>query len=588
MENFGQFCAGILLILRLTIVNQRKMSAGPAFFHDFRTDVSAVRKPARFTFPFCYEPHPLAAIAAGELQDYLQTQTDFAHPFGLTDRENTPIGKMFGVLVTERTAENGEKRLGYLAAFSGKLASTNRHPFFVPPVFDMLTEDGFFRQEEETINQLNREIERLEQSPDLPDLRQCLETEQTSADKALAEKRTALKAAKADRKAQRESAKERLNGLDYSLLEEDLIRQSHRDQHEYDLLKAFWKDKLAAAQNQLYRQLAEIERLKNLRKSKSSSLQQWLFEQYRFRSAEGRVKSLLDIFRESRQMLPPAGAGECAAPKLLQYAHENHLKPVAMAEFWWGAAPASEIRKHRHFYPACKGKCAPILSHMLKGLPVDPDPMLENPVPAGELEIVYEDADIIVVDKPAELLSVPGIHVRDSVYTRILAMRPEVSGPVVIHRLDMSTSGLLVLAKHKEAHWFIQRQFIARTVEKRYAALLDGTLETVEGLVDLPLRVDLDDRPRQLVCHDHGRPAQTRYRALSVENGRTRVHFFPLTGRTHQLRIHAAHPAGLDCPIVGDDLYGKRADRLCLHAGRIAFVHPRSGKRVEFVADEPF
>jgi len=564
------------------------MSAVPVFFHDFRTDVSALRKPGRFTFPFCYEPHPLAAAAAEELQQYLQTQTDFVHPFGLTEAEGPPIGKMFGVLAVEHVTENGKNRLGYLAAFSGKLAGTNRHAFFVPPVFDMLAEDGFFRQEEETINQLNREIERLEQHPVLPALRHRLATEQASADKALREKRTALKAAKADRKALREKAKERLNDLEYSVLEEDLIRQSHRDQHEHAVLKAFWKDKLAAVQDRIDRQLAEIARLKNLRKSKSSALQQRIFQQYRFRNAEGREKSVLDIFRESRQMLPPAGAGECAAPKLLQYAYENGLRPVAMAEFWWGAAPVSEIRKHRHFYPACKGKCEPILSHMLKGLRVDPDPMLENPAKGRAFGILYEDADIIVVDKPAEFLSVPGVHVRDSVYTRVLAMRPEIGGPVVVHRLDMSTSGILVLAKRKEAHRFVQDQFIRRTVEKRYVALLDGVIEHEEGLIDLPLRVDLDDRPRQLVCYRHGKPAQTRYRVVSVEDGRTRVHFFPLTGRTHQLRVHAAHPAGLDCPIVGDDLYGKRADRLCLHAGRIAFVHPSSGEKVEFEAEEPF
>ncbi len=560
------------------------MGAVPAYFHDFKTDVSAIQKPESFTFPFSYEPHELSSIASEELQHYLQTQTDFVHNFGLTAMEGSAIGKMFGILVVENT----EKRLGYLAACSGKLAGTNQHSFFVPPIFDMLTKDGFFLKEEESINQLNREIERLEQNTTIPILQQELKTQQALADHALKEKRAVLKTAKADRKAQREKAKERMDDQEYKVLEEDLIKQSYRDQYEYAVLKAFWKDKLTAIQEKINVELDQIDRLKTLRKSKSSTLQQQLFDQYQFLNAEGRMKSVLDIFQESHQMLPPAGAGECAAPKLLQYAYKHHLKPIAMAEFWWGTSPASEVRKHKHFYPACKSKCDPILSHMLQGLKVDPNPMLENPAQGKVFDIIYEDEDIIVINKPEEFLSVPGVHVQDSVYTRILALRPDIRGPVIIHRLDMSTSGILVLAKHKEAHQFIQDQFIKHTVQKRYTALLDGVPENKEGLVDLPLRVDLDDRPRQMVCYAHGRPAQTRYEVVSIENGKTKIHFFPLTGRTHQLRVHAAHRLGLNCSIVGDDLYGQRADRLHLHAGYIAFVHPSSKEKVTFNVPDPF
>jgi len=225
---------------------------------------------------------------------------------------------------------------------------------------------------------------------------------------------------------------------------------------------------------------------------------------------------------------------------------------------------------------------------MLQGLAVAPDPMRINPAEGRTFEVVYEDQDIIVIDKPSEFLSVPGIHITDSIYTRILAQYPSISGPIIIHRLDMSTSGLLVLAKHKEAHQYIQKQFIEHTVVKQYTAILDGILTESAGLIDLPLRVDLDDRPRQVVCYQHGKPAQTKFNVIGHEQGRTRIHFFPITGRTHQLRVHAAHHNGLHTPILGDDLYGQRADRLHLHAGRLAFVHPRTGEYVTFTAEDPF
>jgi len=259
-----------------------------------------------------------------------------------------------------------------------------------------------------------------------------------------------------------------------------------------------------------------------------------------------------------------------------------------MAEFWWGISPSSEVRKHKNFYPACKSKCEPILSHMLKGLHVAPNPMLTNPARGRIFDIIYEDQDIIVINKPPEFLSVPGIHITDSVYTRILAQYPEVSGPVIIHRLDMSTSGIMVLAKHKEAHQFIQKQFIQHTVTKRYTAILDGILTRQTGFIDLPLRVDLDDRPRQVVCYEYGKPAKTQFDVIAHEDGHTRIHFFPLTGRTHQLRVHAAHHQGLHIPILGDDLYGQRADRLHLHAGYIQFVHPGTGKLTTFTVEDPF
>lgn len=554
------------------------------YLHRLKADVSGVELPARFTFPFSYDPHPLSIIAAQELQNYLSTQTDFDHNFGLGDQTAGAIGKMFGVLVV-RTQEG---QLSYLAACSGKLAGSNRHRFFVPPVFDMLDPDGFFLAEEEQINRLNREIELLEHDPTIGLLKMEVEQIVELNREELAKMRQLHKANKAERRIVRQEEQKALSADAYQWLEEDLIKQSYRDQHEYAVLRDKCKIRLAHVKEKLDERLGVISDKKNLRKAKSAALQNRLFDEYQFLNARGERRSLLSIFEEAIHMLPPAGAGECAAPKLLQYAYQHQLQPVCMAEFWWGASPASEVRKHGYFYPSCRGKCEPILGHMLQGLEVDPNPMLENAALDIDFEIIFEDEDLIVINKPAELLSVPGIHVQDSVQTRILARYPDITGPLIIHRLDMSTSGILVLAKHKEAHRIVQDQFIKHQVYKRYSALLDGVIQENEGTINLLLRVDLDDRPRQVVCTTYGKPAQTLYRVVGIEGGRTRIHFFPKTGRTHQLRVHAAHRLGLNTPIVGDDLYGKRSNRLHLHAGALRFIHPRTGQEISFEIKDPF
>lgn len=555
------------------------------FLHQFESDIDHIQKPEKFTYPFCYDPHPLSEIAAKELQQYLISQQDFEHNFGLKEgQEGLVIGKMFGVLIVED--QNGQ--LGYLAACSGKLAGTNKHKYLIPPIFDMLDKDGFFLLEETTINALNREIETLEQNPQIEILKQKLKNIQESTAQDLAAARQLHKANKTERKRIRTEQKAILSAEEYVPIEEDLIKQSYRDQHEYDVLKRESKEAIIKAENELQDMLSAIESRKELRKNKSSDLQNKLFDQYHFLNAKGQTRSVLSIFDEAISMLPPAGTGECAAPKLLQYAYQQQLKPICIAEFWWGASPSSEVRKHGYFYPACRGKCEPILGHMLQGLDTDPNPMLSNPAENKDLEIIYEDQDIIVVNKPAEFLSVPGINVQDSVHTRILTSHPDITGPVIIHRLDMSTSGILVLAKNKEAHQFIQDQFIQHTVQKRYTAMLDSAITETEGIIDLPLRVDLEDRPRQVVCYEYGKPAQTQFKVVGIENGKTRIHYFPLTGRTHQLRVHSAHGKGLNTPIIGDDLYGKRADRLHLHAGYISFVHPTTKEKITFEVVDPF
>ena len=314
-------------------------------------------------------------------------------------------------------------------------------------------------------------------------------------------------------------------------------------------------------------------------------MQQKLFAEYSFLNQFGERKSIGEIFNNN----PPAGAGECAAPKLLHYAFEHSLKPIAMAEFWWGQSPKSEIRKHKQFYPACKSKCEPILmSHMLNGFDMEANPFQENPAEGKNIEIVFEDEVLAVINKPAEFLSVPGKIISDSVYQRVKELYPNATGPLIVHRLDMSTSGLMLIAKDEETYVKLQSQFIKRTIKKRYVALLDGILEENEGFIDLPLRVDLDDRPRQLVCYEHGKPAQTKWEKIEVRNNQTLVYFYPITGRTHQLRVHASHELGLKTPIVGDDLYGTIANRLHLHAESLTFEHPITREKMTITKEAIF
>ena len=324
-----------------------------------------------------------------------------------------------------------------------------------------------------------------------------------------------------------------------------------------------------------------------LRKKTSAILQNTLFEKYQFLNQFKEQKGILDIFNNPSSM-PPAGAGDCSAPKLLQYAFQHHLTPIALAEFWWGISPNSEIRKHKNFYPSCQSRCKPILNHMLEGIEMNENLIHKNLLKNQELRIVFEDDDLIIVNKPPEFLSVPGKEIKDSVYTRIKLKYPEATGPLIVHRLDMSTSGIIVLTKTKEANKIVQKQFIKRTVKKRYVALLSGKLTKKQGVIKLPLRLDLDDRPRQLVDFINGKKAETNWTVIAHNNNQTRIHLYPITGRTHQLRVHAAHKEGLSIPIKGDDLYGNKQDRLYLHAEFIEFVHPSSKKEISFTVPADF
>ena len=595
--------------------------------HFFKKPVSHLALPEKFTYPFHYTPHPLCVLAAEEVKEYIASRKEW--------QEELASGKMFGVLIVQtnnRITNNEENQIGYLAAFSGNLAGKNLHPYFVPPVYDLLQPEGFFKIEEEQISAINIRIRELENSSSYLDSKEKWKIETEQAKAVLNQAKAELKMAKEAREIRRQSSPE--------LSEEEqasLIRESQYQKAEYKRLEKEWKKRLEELETEVRHFDIEIERLKTERKERSAALQRKLFEQFRMLNAQGEVKDLYTIFEQTVQKVPPAGAGECALPKLLQYAYLHQLKPLAMAEFWWGDSPKNEIRHHGYCYPSCKGKCEPILQHMLQGLEVDENPLL-NPVhEEEELEIVFEDEWLLVVNKPAGMLSVPGkAEDRDSVYHRLKKKYPEATGPMIVHRLDMATSGLLLVAKTKEVHQDLQAQFANRSIKKRYVAVLDGAIIKTEketkpiaekailiakdtvstkktakaertgstGRIELPLCLNPLDRPRQMVSSEHGKEAITEYQIISEseritsesentfnESNRidesersinesrkyTRIVFYPLTGRTHQLRVHAAHPEGLGCPILGDELYGKKADRLYLHAEYIEFRHPIYG-----------
>ncbi|MBL1319830.1 MAG: RluA family pseudouridine synthase [Methylophaga sp.] len=555
-----------------------------ALFTPFKQSIEEFSLPKRFTFPFYYSPHPLCILAAKELQEYIGNHTNWQHNFGLSDDNQTAVGKMFGVLLVK----NKQGEIGYLSAFSGKIADSNHHAHFVPPVFDMLTEGDFFRTGQENLNQISHQIKSLESNPELSMLEQALKAEQQSSNMQITAHRTSMIEGRKNRKEQRVKAVTQLSTGDFVALKDELSTQSIKQKNKLRDLTFYWNERINKAEKSLNSLLDEIIKLKNKRKALSAALQQKLFDHYRFLNKQGVEKSLYDIFDDTTQQTPPAGAGECATPKLLQYAFNNNLKPLAMAEFWWGSSPKSAIRQHKNFYAACLGKCQPILSHMLEGIELDDNPLLTNPAAGKTIEIVYEDDDMVVINKPAEFLSVPGKNIEDSVYLRMKQLYPNAKSPLIVHRLDMSTSGLMVIGLSKQAHKNLQKQFINRTVKKRYVALLDGLLSKDNGIINLPLRVDLDDRPRQLVCYDYGKPAETHWQLIEQKKGKSKVYFYPKTGRTHQLRVHSAHIKGLNMPIVGDDLYGNKDKRLHLHAEFLEFSHPLTKKLMTFQIEAEF
>jgi len=522
--------------------------------------------PDSFTYPFYYEPHPLCLQAAEQLQQVLRSDAQFSQ---------TEEGKMFGVIVVQN--EVGD--IGYLSAFSGQM--TDKNNYFVPALFD-LNASSFFQSGQTEINAINKTLSVLESNPSFANLALELDQQETLAKAEIAKYRQQIILGRKARKEKRIGGLAAYSDDDYQAFLMVLAKQSVAEKNQLKALTESWHLKLDKIRQALSAITEEIDGLKRKRKQRSHALQHRLFEQYSFLNANGEKRTLLSLFEQTVQGKPPAAAGDCAGPKLLQYAYQHKMTPLAMAEFWWGGSPKSEIRHHGQFYGACQGKCKPILTHMLQGLEVEANPLLNNLGKDKQLEFVYQDDVMAIINKPAELLSVPGKQIQDCVYTRLRTLFPDATGPLIVHRLDMSTSGLMVIALNKQVHKKLQQQFIGRIVKKRYVAILDGLLEEQSGLIDLPLRVDLEDRPRQLVCYDYGKAAQTKWEVIAVEKGRSRVYFYPVTGRTHQLRVHSAHNWGLSTPILGDDLYGKKASRLHLHAETLEFEHPKTKEWLSF------
>lgn len=635
----------------------------------------SIPSPRQFTYPFCYDVDPLAEAASEELQHYIATT-------GLMSAEKG-CGKMFGVLVVEYEDETGALQRGFLAAYSGLLGGRNDWQNFVPPVFDAQQPDGHFKRTEREISAINREISAIEHDPQY--LQSVAQHEEMT--KRLQAEVEAFKVevdvAKARRDARRKSGE--------PLSEEEQAEMIRESQFMKAELRRRRKAMEQACSTSDTPQSTLLKSLQRKRKQMSDELQRWLFAAYRMLNAKGEERDLIDIFREYTHAMPPAGAGDCCAPKLLQYAYQHRLRPVCMAEFWWGESPASEIRHHLHYYPACRSKCLPILTHMLKGLDVAPNPLAQKRHTA-EPRVLYADEYILVVDKPAGMLSVPGkaeaqsefsdsanISVEEYFAQLTIGTTGVVGGTGIparttapnysdnnlqcrgqesprllqlptnsqfttnskflkaAHRLDMDTSGLLVLARTEQAYVELQRQFASRETVKRYEAVLCGVPkhttphstfrsdvpepitqnsklkiqnsstqpDSCLEAISLPLIADINDRPRQRVDMEHGKPALTLYNIVEVraadantavayttkkaDKSLTLVHLYPKTGRTHQLRVHCAHPQGLACPILGDPLYGtERADRMYLHAAELTFRHPITGEPMHFLSPSGF
>lgn len=626
----------------------------PSVVTYFDPQPAVAELPTVFASPFGHTPpHPLARRAADELATMLRAG---AFAVSVAELDARGGGKMFGVLVVA----DREGRIGYLRAFSGMLAGQWELPGFAPPLFDAAVRDVMWPAGQAELRAHELALRALDTSPELAAAR----AELTALDARVAEELAALDATHRVRRARRRIERDRLeanraaaaraardleatrgadprdeadraahvhaaadleaNGAadagaaafgDGNRTDAEVAARLHAlDQESRG--DAAERKRLEAARAETRGPLAERvatfererTRLERLRADESRDLMKQVHDTYMITSARGERRALRDLFASGE---PPAGAGDCAGPKLLGEAYRLGLRPLALAEVWWGAPPATGGRHAGVFYPSCRGKCGPILPHMLDGLAVAEPPVFGGgPIATAQPPVVFEDEWIVVVDKPVGLLSVPGRSgaLRDSVQTRLRARYPEASGPLVVHRLDLDTSGLLLAAKDLATYAALQAQFARREIDKRYIAWLDGVVAADAGVVDLPIRVDLDDRPRQIHDPLHGKAAITEWSVLERGPRATRVALIPKTGRTHQLRVHAAHPRGIGVPIVGDRLYGRshaepvvaadqgietphpRADepRLMLHAERLAFVHPHTGERIELERAAPF
>lgn len=535
----------------------------------FHPLISDIARPERFTNPFDYEPHPLVELATSQLVAHIEEHAEW--------HAEINRGKMFGVLVVE----NPEGQLGYLAAFSGNLDGRTLIPFFVPPVCDLLDPNGFFLPEEEAISVINRQIETLENDPEYKALVEKLALSKSTMIERVATLRADYKQSKSERDKRR---KEAISAEEIATITRESQFQKGEIKREEARLKAEVDDLTQRVESIK----SKISELRTERQSRSNALQNLIFSNFRMLNARGEQRDLIEIFENYNHRTPPAGSGECAGPKLMQYAYSNSLKPIAMGEFWWGESTLGEVRHHLEYYPACRSKCHAILGYMLEGLTIDPP---RNTYQASEIESVekiYEDEWLVAYNKPAGLPTVRGLSHETSLESIAQAEYPSSVDCLIVHRLDMDTSGVVLMTKSAEAHKIVQQQFVDHTIQKRYIALLDGVLEVDKGEIDLPLAPNIEDRPRQKVDYEHGKAARTHFKVLSVESSVTRVALYPHTGRTHQLRVHSAHAEGLNAPMVGDRLYGKSAERLMLHAEQLKLRHPITGRKLTLSAPLPF
>ena len=554
--------------------------------------LSGIDFPERMNNPLDYQPHPLCIAVCKELQTYLSEREDW--------REEIDKGKMFGVLIVENAQPaSGAPKIGYLAAYSGQIGGRSDWDDFVPAVFDYLQPDGYFKTHEAEISGINQSIRKLEANTHMKEAKGLILQLQEERKHTIAAYQEKIKKAKAKRDARREAGS--LNPEE----EAEMVKESQFMKAELRRLKKSLSEK-TSLETEYEAYQADILSLKQLRKTLSDALQQWLFSQFRMQNHEGESKDLLEIFRDAAlrdypqatiatsriaalKMVPPAGSGECCEPKLLQYAYSLGYKPLQMAMFWWGESPKEEIRHHLHFYPACNGKCKPILQWMLPASTFEPaavDLSLYNKV-----ETLYEDREIAVIHKPEGLLSVPGKDAaQPSVYALMRSKYPEATGPLIVHRLDMSTSGVMMIAKTEFAYHRLQKAFLNHQIQKKYVAIISGKVIPEKGIISLPLMPDYLDRPRQIVDHEQGKEAITEYEVLEpVDDFHLRIALYPKTGRTHQLRVHCAHQEGLKAPILGDPLYGnEKAARLHLHAEEITFEHPLTGKKMTITRKADF
>lgn len=554
--------------------------------------LSGIDIPERMNNPLDYQPHPLCIAVCKELQTYLSEREDW--------REEIDKGKMFGVLIVENAQPASDApKIGYLAAYSGQIGGRSDWDDFVPAVFDYLQPDGYFKTHEAEISGINQSIRKLEANTHMKEAKGLILQLQEERKHTIAAYQEKIKKAKAKRDARREAGS--LNPEE----EAEMVKESQFMKAELRRLKKSLSEK-TSLETEYEAYQADILSLKQLRKTLSDALQQWLFSQFRMQNHEGESKDLLEIFRDAAlrdypqatiatsriaalKMVPPAGSGECCEPKLLQYAYSLGYKPLQMAMFWWGESPKEEIRHHLHFYPACNGKCKPILQWMLPASTFEPaavDLSLYNKV-----ETLYEDREIAVIHKPEGLLSVPGKDAaQPSVYALMRSKYPEATGPLIVHRLDMSTSGVMMIAKIEFAYHRLQKAFLNHQIQKKYVAIISGKVIPEKGIISLPLMPDYLDRPRQIVDHEQGKEAITEYEVLEpVDDFHLRIALYPKTGRTHQLRVHCAHQEGLNAPILGDPLYGnEKAARLHLHAEEITFEHPLTGKKMTITRKADF